>query len=161
MKARRILVPVSGSAPDTDAVEFACNCAKKFKAEVYAIYVIEVKRALPLDAEIQPEIERGEQVLERAEQVAQAMDCQIQAELLQARDVGPAIVDEAIERGVDLIVMGLSYKKRFGEFNLGRAVPYVLKHAPCRVWVLRESFEQSERGQAAERQLQPAEANSR
>ncbi len=161
MKARRILVPVSGSATDSEAVGFACNCAKKAKAEVYAIYVIEVKRALPLDAEIQPEIERGEQVLERAERVAEGADCKIQAELLQAREVGPAIVDEAIERGVDLIVMGLSYKKRFGEFNLGRAVPYVLKHAPCRVWVLRESFEQNGRCQGAEHQLQRAEASSK
>lgn len=144
MKARRILVPVNGSAPDAEAVGFACNCAKKTKADVFAIYVIEVKRALPLDAEIQPEIERGEQVLEQAERAAEAADCQIHAELLQARDVGPAIVDEAIERGVDLIVMGLGYKKRFGEFNLGRAVPYVLKHAPCRVWILRESFEQAQ-----------------
>ncbi len=142
MKVRRILVPVNGNRTDSEAIEFACSYAKRTKAEVFAIYVIEVKRTLPLDAEIQPEIERGEQVLEQAERVAEGVDCQIQAELLQARDVGPAIVDEAIERGVDLIVMGLTYKKRFGEFNLGRAVPYVLKQAPCQVWILRESFEQ-------------------
>jgi nucleotide-binding universal stress UspA family protein len=47
-------------------------------------------------------------------------------------------VDEAIERNVNLIVMGVTYRKRFGEFYLGQTTPYVLKNAPCRVWVARE-----------------------
>ena len=58
---------------------------------------------------------------------------------MQARDTGPAVVDEAEEFGADLIVMGLPYKRRFGEFNLGRTVPYVLKNAACRVILFRES----------------------
>ena len=34
---------------------------------------------------------------------------------------------------------GLPYKKRFGgDFAIGRTVPYVLKNAPCAVWVVRE-----------------------
>ena len=43
------------------------------------------------------------------------------------------IVDEAIEREVDLILISVTYKTRFGEFSLGDVVPYVLKNAPCRV----------------------------
>jgi nucleotide-binding universal stress UspA family protein len=59
--------------------------------------------------------------------------------LLQARDVGAALVDEATERGADVLVVGLGYRKRFGgDFAIGRTVPYVLKNAPCAVWVLRE-----------------------
>jgi nucleotide-binding universal stress UspA family protein len=59
--------------------------------------------------------------------------------LLQARDVAAAIVDEATERGADLLVVGLPYRKRFGgEFAIGRSVPYVLQNAPCSVWVVRE-----------------------
>jgi nucleotide-binding universal stress UspA family protein len=59
--------------------------------------------------------------------------------VLQAREVGPAIVDEAVERDVNLILIGMDYKKRFGEFSLGRVVPYVLKEAPCRVLLYREA----------------------
>ena len=59
--------------------------------------------------------------------------------LLQARDVGAAIVDEATERDADLLVLGLPYRKRFGgEFAIGRTIPYVLQNAPCAVWVVRE-----------------------
>ena len=134
-----ILVPVNGNATDDEAISLACGVAKQNKGKVYAIYVIEVKRSLPLDAEIEPEVRRGEDVLDHAEAVAEKSGCQIDAELLQARDVGPALVDEAVERGISLIVMGITYKKRFGEFNLGKTAPYVLKNAPCRVWMVREA----------------------
>lgn len=136
--ANRILVPVNGNPTDREVVELACQVAKKAKAQVIAIYVIEVRRTLPLDVELPTETANGEEILERVERAAEDLDQEIQTELLQARDVGTTIVDEAIERGVDLIVMGITYKKRFGEFDLGKTTPYVLKNAPCRVWVVRE-----------------------
>jgi nucleotide-binding universal stress UspA family protein len=42
-------------------------------------------------------------------------------------------VDEAVERGVSLILMGIKYKKSFGQFSMGDVVPYVLKNSPCPV----------------------------
>ncbi len=137
-KITRILVPVKGYATDEEAIRLACSLAKKDKGKVYAIYVIEVKRRLPLDVESDVDVQQGEKVLEDAEKFAEKADYSISSELLQAREVGPAIVDEAIERQVDLVILGTSYKRRFGEFDPGRTIPYVLKNAPCRVWVLRE-----------------------
>ncbi len=58
--------------------------------------------------------------------------------MIQAREAGPAIVDEAAERGIDLILMGVKYKSRFGQFSLGSNVMYVLKNAPCRVILFQE-----------------------
>jgi len=46
-----------------------------------------------------------------------------------------------VEQGIDLIIIGMPYKKRFGEFELGTIVPYVLKNAPCRVLIWREAIE--------------------
>jgi nucleotide-binding universal stress UspA family protein len=137
----RILVPINGNPTDEEMVTLACGIAKRTKAEIHVVYIIEVKRALPLDADLPPEAERGEAVLEQAERIAESCGQQIQADLLQARDVGPTIVDEARERGVDLILLGITYKRRFGEFDLGRTVPFVLKNAPCRVWVCRQALE--------------------
>ena len=139
--AKRILVPVNGNPTDEEMVALACGIAKRTKAEVHVVYIIEVKRTLPLDADLPPEAEKGETVLEQAERVAEGWDQQIQADLLQARDVGPTIVDEARERDVDLILLGITYKKRLGEFDLGKTAPFVLKHAPCRVWVCRQAVE--------------------
>lgn len=134
---RRILVPVSGGPSDDEAISLACLIARQTRAEIICIYVIEVKRTLPLDAELEPETERGEAVLDQAERTARPFEQELQTELIQARDVGTAIVDEATERGIDLIVLGISYQRRFGEFDLGQTVPYVLKNAPCRVCVWR------------------------
>ena len=58
----------------------------------------------------------------------------------EARSAGVAIVEEATERQVNLIMMPVRYRSRLGEFNMGKTVPYVLKNAPCPVWVYREEL---------------------
>lgn len=141
MEATKFLVPLNAERMDENTLRLACTIARSEKGKLYAIYVIEVKRALPLDAEIEPETEQAEEVLKRAERIGDEMDCEVVTELLQAREVGPAIVDEAVERGIDVIIMAIPYKKPFGEFDLGSTVPYVLKNAPCRVLVWREAIE--------------------
>ena len=79
------------------------------------------------------EVRKAEEILDRMESIARGQNYTIETDLLQAREVGPSIVDEAVEREVDLILMGVKYKRRFGQFSLGNVVPYVLKNAPCRV----------------------------
>ena len=134
MDFNRILVPVAGSEADEGAMELANKLlSKKNKGEICAVYVISIERALPIDAEIESEIKRAEEILNYTESTAGKQGCRIETDLLQAREAGPAIVDEAIEREVDLILMGVTYKKRFGEFSLGDVAPYVLKNAPCHV----------------------------
>jgi len=133
MEFHRILVPVSGTGADEEAVRLACRLAKRDKANILAVYVIPIDRNLPLDAEIEAEVEKAEAVLDRIEEVAADEGCQVETDLLQAREAAPTIVDEAVEREVDLILMGAAYKRRFGQFSLGSTIPHVLKHAPCRV----------------------------
>lgn len=133
MEFRRILVPVAGSESDVETMELACRLAKKEKGEIWAVYVITVKRALPLDAEIESEMKQAEEILDHIEKVAAEQDYETETDVLQARDAGPAIIDEAVERNVDLILMGIKHKTRFGQFSLGDVVPYVLKNAPCTV----------------------------
>ncbi|MBE9501673.1 MAG: universal stress protein [Chloroflexi bacterium] len=140
-EATKFLVPLNGEKIDENTLRLACTLARSEKGKVYAIHVIQVKRALPLDAEIEPETEKAEEVLKRAERIGDEMDCEVLTELLQAREAGPAIVDEAVERGIALIIMAIPYKKPFGEFDLGSIVPYVLKNAPCRVLIWREAAE--------------------
>ena len=137
IQLKEILAPVDGSQASLDALALACTVAKRNKGRVYAVYVIEVARTLPLDADLTPEARRGEEILSRAEQVADSLDFEVTGELLQARDAGHAIVDEAIERGVDGVVLGMGYKQPLGEFQMGRTAQYVLKNAPCEVLIAR------------------------
>ena len=138
MEFRKILVPVSGTPADEQAIRLACRLAKKDKSKIKAVYVLTIKRTLPLEAEIGPEISRAEELLDHVETIAEEADCEIDTDLLQAREVGPALIDEAVEQEVDLILMGVHYKTRFGQFSLGNVIPYVLKNAPCRVILYHE-----------------------
>ena len=139
MEFNKILVPVTGTAADEEAMRLACWLTKKNKGKIWAIYVVTVKRSLPLDAEIEPEIRKAEDILDRIAIVAEEEDHEIETDLLQSREAGPTIVDEAVEREADLILMGVIYKRRFGQFSLGNVVPYVLKNAPCQV-ILYQQF---------------------
>ncbi len=139
MEFHKILVPVAGTEADEGAMELADRLlAKKNKGEICAVYVISIERALPIDAEIESEISKAEDILNHIESTAEKQGWKIETDLLQAREVAPAIVDEAIEREVDLILISVTYKRRFGEFSLGDVVPYVLKNAPCRVILYHE-----------------------
>jgi len=130
---RKILVPVGGTEADDEAVKLACELAKKSKGKIWTVYVIAVKRSLPLEAEITPEIQKAEEILDHITTMAEEQNYEVETDLLQSREVGPTIIDEAVEREVDLILIGVAYKIRFGQFSLGSVIPYVLKNAPCRV----------------------------
>ena len=142
-KPNHFLIPVMGGSADDEAIRTACVVAQKHHSRVSVIFVIEVKRALPLDADIQTELERGERILERAERVAGECGVEVETELLQARDVGPAIVDEAVERSCDVVVIGLPHTRRFSDYTLGDTVTHVLKNSPSWVWVVREPAHQN------------------
>jgi nucleotide-binding universal stress UspA family protein len=118
--------------------------AKK-PAEVTLVYVVEVKQSLPLDADMPEAVAVGESALERAERYARnRAEYRLQRmmpELLQARSAGAAIVDEAIERDIDVIVMASRNRQHFGETTIGETVPYILKNAPCEVLLARAGFE--------------------
>ena len=137
-ETKNILVPVDGSAASMEAVGLACRIARQRKGDVYAIYVIEVDRTLPLDAELIDETAQGEAVLNTAREIARKWDQPVTVEILQAREAAQAITSEAIERGVDAVVMGVDHERPFGEFQLQRTAQQVLRHAPCQVWVCRK-----------------------
>ncbi len=134
-------MPVDGSRASLNALSLACGLAKRNRGRVHAVYVIEVTRRLPLDANLGSETKRGEEILKQARQVADSLDSEVADDLLQARDAGPAIVDEAIERTVDSIILGITYKRPIEEYSggkwMGSTAQYVLKNAPCQVILFR------------------------
>ena len=138
MKVSSVLVPVTGDGTDQQMVRLACELLESSRSSVYILYVIEVGRGVPLDADVAPAASKGEEVLKDMEQVARNYKCNLEAELVQARKAGAAVVQEAAAKGVDAIVIGTSYQQRFGSYSLGESIPYILEHAPCRVIVSRE-----------------------
>ena len=141
MPYRRILVPIHGGSDDFHVIELAGLLAVKKNADVTLVYVVEVNQALPLDAPLPDAVAAGERALNAADvysrQKAEHKIQRVTLELIQARNIGAAIVDEAIAREVDLIVMAARNRMHLGRLSVGETVPYVLKNAPCEVVISR------------------------
>ena len=138
VKLTNILVPLAGTAIDPDVIEYAIALGRSHKAKITAVHVIEVKWNMPLDAVLDAELERGEEILGLAEQVAQKLGSQITTEVLQARDAAAAIVDTAVEHGSELILLGMPFRKRLGRVYVGHTVEDVYVKAPCAVLAYRQ-----------------------
>jgi nucleotide-binding universal stress UspA family protein len=144
---RRAVIALNGGAGDPALVRLVARAAhgsktdQGTKPELVAVHVVEIDWTLPLDADVAGRSEEAMRVLDVAEAAAEAAGVKLEPVLLQARDVGAAIVDEAVERDADLLVLPLEYRTRFGgDFAIGRTVPYALKNAPMPVWVVREAM---------------------
>jgi nucleotide-binding universal stress UspA family protein len=117
----------------TELMHTACKIAKHDGALITTAYIIEVPMTLPLEAVPKKEIERGERLLKAAETVAGEYDLAVDAELIQARFAGRAIVEKASQLQADLVLMGAP-RSAGGDIGLTQGVKYVLRNAPCRVW---------------------------
>jgi nucleotide-binding universal stress UspA family protein len=135
---RRAVLALSGGETDKMIVTLACQLGRPVKAELVGVHVVEIDWTHPLDADIAGRSEEAQQILDLAEATAETSKYHLEPVLLQARDVGAALVDEASERAADVLICGLPYRRKFGgDFAVGRTIPYVLKNAPCAVWVVR------------------------
>ena len=134
-----VLVPVGLGGSDADAVGLACELLGNKKGQLYIVYTIEVERAMPVDAEMPDDFARGEDLLRRMELVARPFGCQTQADILQSRRAGLAAVQEAYDKQVDAIVLGMACQEPYGDYSLDEAAKYILRNAPCNVILWREA----------------------
>lgn len=135
---RNIVVAVTGDELDTELVSLACNLAKAKKSNVYAVYGIQVPRKLAIDAEMPEQTAAATRALGRAEQLADQMHQHLAPEIVQSRNIGQSLVDEAKAHECTLVVLGLPYNVGVGgHFDLGDTADFVLKNSPCRVWLVR------------------------
>lgn len=136
----RAVLGLSGGAVDDKIVRLAIEVGRGRQIELVGVHVIEVDWSHGLTEDLASSSDIPQRILDGAEAACDVFKVPMTTVLLQARDVGPALVDEAVQRDADLIVIGLPYRRRLGgDFDQGRTVPYVLANAPTSVWVVRES----------------------
>lgn len=138
MKFGKVLAVVTGKHSDPGVISHAASLVREQRGSLIIVYVIRVDRSLPLDAEVPDEIKRGEEILQSAEAALSVPRMDVEAELVQSRELGSAVVHEAAVRNVDAVVLGTPYPTDLGRFSLGTDIPYVLEYAPCYVFLLRE-----------------------
>lgn len=132
-------VIMSGKPLDSELVRLACLLAKKAKCTIHLIYIIEVPRTLPIRASLKQGTQKAETFLAEALSIANGADCDATAEVVQVRNAAPAIIDEARDDHCALIMLGQGRTTDHRVPNdVGTVIPYVLTHAPCRVWVIQD-----------------------
>ena len=139
---RSILIPISGAVADEDALRLAALLLEDREGSAICLNVIEVPFGRALDETDPAAVAFSHDVVGKAEDFLVGRDITVRTGVVQARAAGPAIVDEAVESHIDLIIMGLPYKKRFGgAWDAGRTVPYVMRNSKAPVWCLRSATE--------------------
>ncbi len=137
-KMDKVLVATDGSPYSEGAVREAINFAKRCSSRLYAITVLETN----------PEYESiGSNVFEKEEAEArkhletvkeraarEGVVCEIIFH--SDRSANEAIVEESVERKIDLIVIGRRGRTRLAKLLLGTVGAKVIGHAPCTVLVV-------------------------
>ncbi len=138
LEYRSILVPMAPGYPSDEAMDLACRLAAERRAAIVAATVVVVPLDLPLDAYLPEEVSEANDLLDEARAIGESYGVRVVPRLLRARRAGRAIVDEAVRRGSEIIVMGGPRRVRLATGRraiFGDTVDFVLKHAPCRVMV--------------------------
>ena len=139
-RTNRILVPVQGTALSDRMVALGAQMAKARKAQLVVFCVVEVPWTLPLSAHL-PEAERTvEESLERARRITNRYDVPLTTRIAHTRAAGQAIVEEAVDIGADIILMG-DLPGRAGQTRFNETTNYVFSHAPCEVVIDRPAIE--------------------
>ena len=130
---KSVLVALNGEESDKGAIELAYNLTENENASINLVNIVEIKRSYPIDIEIEGMTVKAESILKNGEELAEALNYNAEAELLQSRHVGLGILHEAADKNVEAIIICLPHKTKYGDFNLGEVVPYLLENAHCNV----------------------------
>jgi APA family basic amino acid/polyamine antiporter len=138
LEFRSILVPIAPGYASDEAMDFACRLAAERRASIVAFTAIEVPLDLPLDAELPDDVREANEQLDEARAIGDSYGVRVIGRIARTRNIGRAIVDEAIRRNSEIIVMAGPRRVRLQHGRrqiFGDAVDFVLRHAPCRVMV--------------------------
>ena len=128
------LVPIFGNNIDADAMHRAATVVDP-DATVEALYVLKIPQAHELpDRDFDAEEYEARCLLEVARLQARARGLRVHVKLIRTRNPGRSIVEEARERGSDLIYVSTEHAPS-DERLLGPTTRYLLEKRPCRVIV--------------------------
>jgi nucleotide-binding universal stress UspA family protein len=103
---------------------------------VDALFVIVVPLEHAIDTPLHDLEEQAAASLAEATLLGVEHDVHVEPLTVRARSIGRAIVEQAVERDSDLIVLGSSPRWRRQSAFFSPTVDYVLRTAPCEVLVV-------------------------
>jgi APA family basic amino acid/polyamine antiporter len=132
---RTIVLHVTDAAVADEMTAIALKLASEARARVVALYTIEVPPWRPLNDPMPLEEAQANRQLGEAEAIGHEYGVPVIGRLVRTRHAGHALVDEALTRNSEVIVLSSPGRSPRAARLFGSTVDHVLRHAPCRVLV--------------------------
>ena len=133
---KHILAAIDGSDASCRALAHAAELADRLDAEL-TVLIVRLILVGRKDVYAAMSLDEAHEIKKRAVDIAlSAGKPQATVVVEKARDTAYKIVDFAIEKGADLIVMGASGKGGFKTFLLGSVSQEVLRKSACPVMIV-------------------------
>lgn len=136
----KILVPIDGSKNSEKSLQYACWLAGKVEAKITVLYVVPI----PIDGQsaglpIQPLVDAGEMILEKAKKIVNKENCEGVDFVLRQNpgNAGHEIVKYGQEKNFSLIVMNAKGHSTIKHLLLGSVSETVTKYATCSVMIVK------------------------
>jgi nucleotide-binding universal stress UspA family protein len=130
-----IIVVFSADIHSEHMMVLAARVARRNKADLLAVYAVEVPLILPENAATPDEDRAGLDVLATAETIAQKAGVHCRTELVHARSISQGVLDTAKREGAHLLVLGSYREGKYTGAPLGRAIDQIASHARCDVLI--------------------------
>jgi nucleotide-binding universal stress UspA family protein len=134
----RIAIGFEDSGPAQAAIEEFAEVQWGSKSNVQIVTV--VQPLVEFGGDIDPDIEAQAKVIETMRRAASDLkdSCvRVQTKIIDHRHVGEGLVRFAEENLCTMVVVGETPRSTIGRLLMGSVSRYVLRHAPCSVWITR------------------------
>ena len=142
----RILVATDFNEPSEAAVRYGMEVARRFDATLHVLHVVDDLAARPNALDVIPEDTGAVQAQLEAEAHANLASLQpepdgfgphVELHLAVSTSPARAILADAREAAVDLIIVGTHGRHGLAHFFLGSVAQHVVRAAPCPVLTIR------------------------
>ena len=135
----RIALAYDETGPSQAAIEEFSEFQWGPQTEMHVISVVSYVSEFLNEAVIQPETvkDQTENAIREAAKQLHAVAPSVHSHLIESDHIGDGIVRFTEEQDCDLVVMGNTSRSKLGQLVLGSVSRYVLRHAPCSVWITR------------------------
>jgi nucleotide-binding universal stress UspA family protein len=130
-----IIVVFSQEINSGHMMALASKLARGERSELLAVYVIEVPRTLPPDAEMPDEERAALNALGAAETLANKDNVTLRTETIKTRSTREAVLDLAKREKADLIILGSYLEGKYSGARLGGAIQDIAADAKCDVLI--------------------------
>jgi nucleotide-binding universal stress UspA family protein len=135
----RIVVGYEQSGPAQAALEEFAEISWGRQTDVHLVTVVSYMTGLLNEVVPDPEplLDAAREVVERAAKQLRSSAPNTVGDVVASEHAGEGLVRYAEEHQSDLLVVGETQRSPLGRFLLGSFSRYVLRHAPCSVWISR------------------------